>query len=208
MTPLQHLLHFRIVAIIRGVALADMLPVAAALHAGGIRIIEVTLNTPDAFSAIETLQRNGNTDMRVGAGTVLDAAAANRAIDAGATFIIAPSTDPETISTTKQRGCVSIPGAYTATEIVHAYRAGADIVKLFPASSPQYLRDLRAPLNHIPMMPTGGVTLDNIAAFHQAGAAAFGIGSALVNGSVPITERELRRITEDAARFVATIANR
>ena len=143
--------------------------------------------------------------MLVGAGTVLDAASAEAAMEGGAQFIISPSFDAETVRLTKERGRVSIPGAFTATEIVAAHRAGGDLVKVFPASSPQYIKDLKGPLDHIPMMPTGGVTLENIADFQKAGGVAFGIGSALVDTKQKITPAYLDALTEKAARFLQAV---
>jgi 2-dehydro-3-deoxyphosphogluconate aldolase/(4S)-4-hydroxy-2-oxoglutarate aldolase len=145
--------------------------------------------------------------MLIGAGTVLDAPAAKQAIEAGAEFIVAPSVDIPTIQLTKEMGRVSIPGAFTATEIVLAHKAGADIVKVFPASNPQYIKDLRGPLGHIPMMPTGGVNLQNIRAFHQAGAVAFGIGSALVDAQQMPTPEYLEQLVAKAASFVSALGS-
>lgn len=199
------ILQHKIIAIIRGARPADVLNIVYALQAGGIYAVEITLNSDDALSLIASVKAAVKDKMLVGAGTVLDAAAALAAIEAGAQFIISPSFNPEVIRVTKLAGIVSIPGAYTPTEIVDAYAAGADIIKVFPASSPQYIKDIRGPLSHIPMMPTGGVNLSNINAFHQAGAVAFGIGSSLVNSSVPVNNDYLKALTKTAAAFVAAI---
>jgi 2-dehydro-3-deoxyphosphogluconate aldolase/(4S)-4-hydroxy-2-oxoglutarate aldolase len=137
---------------------------------------------------------------------VLDADAARSAIAAGAQFIISPTLDEETIRYTKEAGIVSIPGALTPTEILKAYRLGADIVKVFPASAgPAYIRDIRGPLPHIPLMPTGGIQPDNIKAYQQAGGVAFGIGTALVNSKLPVTDAYLLQITATAASFVRAV---
>ncbi|HEX2534461.1 MAG TPA: bifunctional 4-hydroxy-2-oxoglutarate aldolase/2-dehydro-3-deoxy-phosphogluconate aldolase [Chitinophagaceae bacterium] len=205
MTVLPQLLQAKIVAIIRGVRPDAVLPVAEALYRGGIRALELTLNSERALEVLRALSDRMGDRLLVGAGTVLDAAAASDALDAGAQFIIAPSVDAETIRLTRERGAVSIPGAYTPTEILTAWRAGADLIKVFPASSPQYLRDLAGPLGHIPMMPTGGVTLENIGAFRQAGAVAFGVGSALVDTKKEMTSEALDDLTRKAARFVAAV---
>lgn len=206
MTPLQQILENKIVAIVRGVRPDAVPDIAAALYAGGIRLLEITLNSPDALAVIRNLSVRMGDRLLVGAGTVLDAAEAQAAIDAGARFIISPALDMPTIQVTRQLQAVSIPGAFTATEILTAYRNGADIIKVFPASvGAGYLRDLRGPLPHIPLMPTGGVSLENILDFHKAGAVAFGIGSALVDGKQPVTDEYLRQLTEKAAKFSSAI---
>ena len=132
---------------------------------------------------------------------------AKAAMDAGAKFIISPSLDIETIRVTKEGGAVSIPGAFTATEIYAAYKNGGDIIKVFPASiGPGYLKDLRGPFPQIPLMPTGGVNLSNISDFKKAGAVAFGIGSALVDTTLKISDAYLKVLTEKAKRYVEAIA--
>jgi 2-dehydro-3-deoxyphosphogluconate aldolase/(4S)-4-hydroxy-2-oxoglutarate aldolase len=201
-TTLQEILENKIVAILRGVRPDAVPEVAAALHAGGIRCLEITLNSPDALAVIRDLAVRLGDRLLVGAGTVLDAAEARAAIDAGARFIISPALDLPTIQITKQAQAVSIPGAFTATEILTAYKNGADIIKVFPASvGVGYFRDLRGPLPHIPLMPTGGVNLENITDYQKAGAVAFGIGSALVDGKQPVTDEYLRRLTDTARKF-------
>ena len=173
---------------------------------GGIRCLEITLNSPDALRVIGDLSARMGDRLLIGAGTVLDAGSAEAAIDAGARFIISPTLDIPTIQLTKERETVSIPGAFTATEILAAHRNGADIVKVFPASvGVSYFRDLRGPLPDIPLMPTGGITLDNIADYQKAGAVAFGIGSAVVDGRIPVTEVYLRQLEEMAGKFSRAI---
>ncbi|HEY6956488.1 MAG TPA: bifunctional 4-hydroxy-2-oxoglutarate aldolase/2-dehydro-3-deoxy-phosphogluconate aldolase, partial [Flavisolibacter sp.] len=129
------------------------------------------------------------------------------AVNAGARFIISPIVNKDVIDAAKQRGVVSIPGAFTATEIHQAVVYGADIIKIFPASvGPQYIRDLRGPFPHIPLMPTGGVDLDNIAAFSRAGAAAFGVGSALVKANKDLDNDYITSLTAKAKQFVTAIS--
>ncbi len=203
---LAHILQHKIIAIIRGADPHDVIPIVEALYAGGIRTLEITLNSSNALGLISEITSSWQDRILVGAGTVLDAASANAAIDAGARFIISPIVDLPTIRATKERGAISIPGAFTATEIVQAYVNGGDLIKVFPASvGPAYFKDLRGPLPHIPLMPTGGVQLDNIRAFHQAGAAAFGIGSALVDPKEKITDSSLLLLTSKAAGFVKAL---
>ncbi|MEO5681634.1 MAG: bifunctional 4-hydroxy-2-oxoglutarate aldolase/2-dehydro-3-deoxy-phosphogluconate aldolase [Chitinophagaceae bacterium] len=206
MSTLQLLTQHKIVAIIRGAVPGDVIAIVQALRAGGIHAVEITLNSENALAVIRQVADAVKDSMLVGAGTVLNASAALAAIDAGAQFIISPSLDVDTISVTKKQGIVSIPGAYTATEIVKAHAAGADIVKVFPASSPQYIKDLRGPLAHIPLMPTGGVAMSNIKAFQEAGAVAFGIGSALVDSRQTVTDAYLAALTGTAAAFVKAIS--
>jgi len=206
---LTHLLEHQLVSIIRGARPDDLLPIVQALHAGGIRSVEVTINSPKALAGIERLADTLGDEMMIGAGTVLDPETARAALLAGARFIISPTLNRRTIQLTKRYGAVSIPGAFTPTEILTAYEHGADIVKVFPASlGPTYFKDVKGPLPHIPLMPTGGVKLDNIRAFQQAGAAAYGLGSALVDTSTPATDEYLRQLTSKAQQFVQALASK
>ena len=206
-TALQQILEYKIVAILRGCA-SDRIPdIAAALAEGGVRLMEITLNSPGALESIRQLSGIMGDRMLVGAGTVLTAAEAEAAVDAGARFIISPTLDIETIQMTRQLGAISIPGAFTPTEILTAYRNGADIIKVFPAGSSgaPYFKELRGPLPHIPLMPTGGVNLDNIRDFKAAGAVAFGISSALVPAGQENTGPALRQLTEKAAAYIKAV---
>src|SRR5688500_8932089 len=199
MSVLSQLLDAKIVAIVRGANPGDVLQIASALYDGGVRAMEVTLNSRSALEVIGELSAKMGNKMLIGAGTVLDPINAQAAIDAGATFIISPITNADVIRTTRHNDAVSIPGAYTPTEIVAAYGHGGDIIKVFPASANiNYIKEVRAPLPHIPLMTTGGINLDNIRGFQNAGAVAFGIGSALEDTSNPVTDEYLRRITENA----------
>jgi 2-dehydro-3-deoxyphosphogluconate aldolase/(4S)-4-hydroxy-2-oxoglutarate aldolase len=208
MTTLSQILENKIVAIIRGADPDDVLKIAEALHEGGVKVLEVTMNSANALALITQLSEIMKGKMLIGAGTVIDATTARSAIDAGAQFIISPCLDIEVIKTTKELGAVSIPGAYTPTEIVNAYNSGGDIIKVFPASSNvNYIKEIRAPLSHIPLMPTGGVTLENIREFKKAGAVAFGIGTALVNTKEKVTEEYFKQLTERAKHFVRTLTN-
>jgi 2-dehydro-3-deoxyphosphogluconate aldolase/(4S)-4-hydroxy-2-oxoglutarate aldolase len=206
MTTLDRILKNKIVAIIRGAEPADVLRIAGALQRGGVDILEVTLNSPNALQVISELT-NKMENMLIGAGTVLSAADAEASIEAGANFIISPNVSAETIAATKRSGIVSIPGAYTATEVVNAWSHGGDIVKIFPATNAEYIKILRGPLSHIRMMPTGGITFENISEFKKAGAVAFGIGTSLVDVRHGISEEYLDRITENARKFVHAVAD-
>src|SRR3984957_16505557 len=207
MTPaeqtLELILEHRIVAILRGCEPAHVLPIAEALYAGGIRLLEITLNSPGAFEAIETASARLGDRMVIGAGTVLEAAEATGAIAAGAKFILSPSLDAAVIRRTIDLGAVSIPGAFTPTEILDAWRKGAHIVKVFPASiGPAWFRDIRGPLPQIPLMATGGVSLNNLRDFDKAGAVAFGIGSSLVSPVAELTDSHLHGLRVKARAYV------
>jgi 2-dehydro-3-deoxyphosphogluconate aldolase/(4S)-4-hydroxy-2-oxoglutarate aldolase len=203
MSVLNKILESKIVAIIRGAEPGDVLEIARALYEGGVKCLEITLNSQDALQVIETIAMKMEGRMEVGAGTVLSAAAASDAIAAGAKFIISPITDTETISLTKQKGAVSIPGAFTPTEIFKAYSSGGDIIKVFPGTSgPGFIKEILAPLPFIPLMPTGGINLENLHEFIKAGAVAFGIGKALVDTKQKINEVYLQQIIANARRFM------
>jgi 2-dehydro-3-deoxyphosphogluconate aldolase/(4S)-4-hydroxy-2-oxoglutarate aldolase len=207
MTTLEQIKTHRVVAILRGCDPAHTLPIVEALYAGGIRLLEITLNSRDALNSIKETSKEWGDKLLVGAGTVLTPDEAQLAVAAGAKFILSPSLDLPTIQKTKELGALSIPGAFTATEIVTAWRNGAGMVKVFPASvGPAYFRDLRGPLPHIPLMPTGGVNLENIRQFQKAGAAAFGIGSALVTLTDQLTPNYLQQLTTTAAAYMASIS--
>lgn len=205
MSTLERILQHKIVAILRGVPPENVLQVATALYTGGVRVLEITLNSEKAFSQIEVLSQKMGDKMLIGAGTVLDVEGAKRAISAGAKFLIAPNVDIDVIKCTKDHGLVSIPGAYTATEVCLAHKTGGDIIKVFPISTPDYLKNLSAPLNHIRMMPTGGVNVENIKQFKKAGAVAFGIGSSLVNKASGIDGHYLNNLTATARSFVEAV---
>ena len=173
-----------IIAIIRGnYPQARVLAIGAALAESGVTVMEVTLNTPGALEAIAALRRSaGGHTLVVGAGTVRTAAQADAALDAGAQFLVAPNFDPETAGRARARSVPLIPGIFTATEAQTAWAAGCAMVKLFPAHmlGPAYLKALRAPLDDIAFVPTGGIGPDNAGEYRRAGAVAVGVGSSLV----------------------------
>lgn len=205
MSVLSQILTHQIIAIIRGANPADVTKIAEALYSGGIRIVEITMNSAEPLRVIKELKEKMGDRMVIGAGTVLDAESARKAVAAGASFILSPVVDTEVIKTAKSLGVVNIPGAYTATEIYYAYKNGADIVKVFPATSPSYLKDIAGPLSQIPLLPTGGIGIENIADFKKAGAVGFGVGSSLVNTKEAITEQYLLQLTAKAQKFVEAI---
>jgi len=207
MSTLSEIKEHQLVAIVRGLDPRHILAVSEALYAGGIRILEITMNSLEPLAAIETVSRAMGDRMVIGAGTVLDANMAEDAVSAGARFVLSPIVALDVIQAAKDLGVVSIPGAYTATEIFTAYTSGANIVKVFPATSPAYIKDIAGPLPQIPLLPTGGITPQNIKDYKQAGAVGFGIGSALVDTKQPITPSHLQQITERARQFVTAIAH-
>jgi 2-dehydro-3-deoxyphosphogluconate aldolase/(4S)-4-hydroxy-2-oxoglutarate aldolase len=175
-----------VVAIMRHTEASLAIDTAHALFAGGVTVVEVTLNSSGALEMISALAAGIGDKMVVGAGTVLSPHAVDDAIGAGARFIVAPTTSMEVIGRAAHHDIPCIPGALTPTEILTAWDAGADLVKLFPASAggPRYLRDVRGPLNHVPIVPTGGVNPENVGDFIRAGAVAVGAGSDLVDRTV------------------------
>ncbi len=203
---LQHILDHKIVAIIRGATPDDLLPRVQALYEGGIRTLEITANTPKALKLLESVTNEMGGKMLIGAGTVLDPETARSALLAGAKFIVSPTFDPATITMTKKYGAVSIPGGMTPTEILAAYTCGGDIIKVFPAGiGASFFSDMRGPLPQIPLMPTGGVTLDTIGDYQKAGAVAFGLGSALTDTSQPVTNAYLQSLLEKAKQFIQAL---
>lgn len=207
MTVLSQFLDYKIVAILRGMPPKDIVPIANALYAGGIRILEITLNSTDALPLIEKLSGVFKDRMLIGAGTVLNTTDAANAITAGAAFLISPSLDVAVIKAAKNAGVVSIPGAFTPTEILNAHNYGADIVKVFPALDATYIKNILAPLHHIPVMPTGGIDAANIKSFADAGAVAFGIGSALVNTKITVDETYLAALSLKAGKLIEALSS-
>jgi 2-dehydro-3-deoxyphosphogluconate aldolase/(4S)-4-hydroxy-2-oxoglutarate aldolase len=173
-----------IVPVIRAASPELALRAAEAVLAGGISVFEITMTVPDAPTVIKTLVARLGARAVVGAGTVLDAEATGRCIDAGAAFVVSPGFDPATVAAAHARGVPAMPGALTPTEVIAAWKAGADMVKIFPASAvggPKYLRALRGPLPDVKLLPTGGVNAATAADYIAAGAAALGVGSELVD---------------------------
>jgi 2-dehydro-3-deoxyphosphogluconate aldolase/(4S)-4-hydroxy-2-oxoglutarate aldolase len=202
-TDLDDLTRTGVVAVLRGVAPDAVVPTAEALLEGGVDALEVTMDAADGPRALRALADALGDDATIGAGTVLDAETARAAIAAGAEFVVAPTFDPETVATCNRYGAPVAPGVATPTEALRAYEAGADLVKLFPASAlgPDYLASLSGPLDQIPVMPTGGVGPDNAAAFFEAGAVAVGAGGALIDAAA-IERGDFGMMTENAEAMV------
>ncbi len=205
--------QYKIVAIVRGVTTADMLPLADALYEGGIRLMEVTFDQKkengifETIRSIEMLAGNRGDRMWIGAGTVLSEEQVREAYEAGAKYIITPNTNEKVIRASHEFGMPIMCGAFTPTEIEFAYRCGADIVKIFPASLAglDYIKAVRGPLGHIPMSAVGGVDVNNIADFNRAGATSFGIGGNLVDRSA-VERGDFKMITQKAQAFVDALA--
>ena len=186
MDTLNMIRHYGVIAVLRGIERDRLLRVANALRNGGVRLIEVTFDQSgsieDTANAIAALTDEFSFTMCIGAGTVMTKPQLVFAKEAGAKYIISPNTDGEIVQMTKAAGLVSIPGAFTPTEVANAHALGADMVKIFPAGQlgPKYFSALKAPLKHIPLAAVGGITLDNLDEFQRAGAEAFGISTGIV----------------------------
>lgn len=201
---IQHIEAGKIVAILRGDFAGRETDIVAAMVAGGLTAVELTLNSPDAFAAINRLAKGFGSEIAVGAGTVLTPNEVLRAADAGAQFIVSPNRDIAVIEQTKKLNLVSLPGCFTPSEVVEAINAGADAAKLFPANSlgPAFVKALRGPLPQIRTVPTGGVTAELAREYFAAGAWAVGAGSELI-GKDWFVEGGLQRLSERTAAFVA-----
>lgn len=197
-----------IVPVIRAASAALAVRAAEAVRAGGVTVVEVTMTVPGAFEAIESLARRyGEEELLIGAGTVLDAATARRCLAAGARFLVSPGFDAAVTALAGPSGAVVMPGALTPTEVIAAWRAGADFVKIFPCGQvggPSYLKALKAPLPQVEMIPTGGVSLETVPAYLRAGAAALGVGSELISAAA-LARNDTASITESARQFLAAV---
>lgn len=196
-----------IVAVIRMRDPAKLRAVVDALVDGGVRALEVTMTVPNAVALIRELAPTLPEGFLLGAGTVTDAATVNAVADAGARYVVSPVFRRDVIRACHDRGVAVAPGCFTPTEILDAHDAGADIIKVFPATAlgPQYIKDVRAPLPQLKLMPTGGVTLDNAGDWIRAGAVAVGVGSALVDAAA-IESGRFDVIAQNARRIVANVA--
>lgn len=203
---LQRLSECGVVAVIRAQSAAQLQDIAKALLEGGVVGIEVTMSTPGAIGGIAKLVEDFGEKLVVGVGTVLDAGTAAAAIQAGAHFVFSPVTDTRVIEVTKRLGKVCVPGAYTPTEILNAWSAGADIVKVFPATTlgPGYFKDLLAPMPFLKLTPTGGVDLKTAGDWIKAGAVCVGAGSSLV-GKDACAKGDWAGITANAKAFVEAV---
>jgi len=195
-----------VVAVIRAPSKEVLPDIVSALLAGGVPAIEVTMSTPKAIAGIEYLADKLGDRAIIGVGTCLDAATARDAISAGAQFVVSPAFDPQIVETTRRYGKISIPGAYTPTEILRAWTAGADVVKVFPATTlgPGYFKDILAPLPQLKLTPTGGVDIKTTPDWIKAGAVFVGAGTALVPKDAVATGDWIT-ITNNAKGFVEAV---
>lgn len=206
MNPINIIKETGVAAVIRGATTDNIIAIAEALKAGGVKVLEITVETPGACAAIEKASLELD-DVLVGAGTVLDPETARVAIMSGAKFIFSPTTNPKTIEMAKRYGVVSIPGALTPTEILTAYENGADLIKVFPANvfGPSYIKDIHGPLPQVPLITTGGISVDNAGEYIKAGASGVGVGSSLVNTKKELTSAYLSEITTTASLFINAV---
>jgi 2-dehydro-3-deoxyphosphogluconate aldolase/(4S)-4-hydroxy-2-oxoglutarate aldolase len=199
---LEGILECGIVAVVRAESAELAFKAIEAALAGGVNVIEVTFTVPGALGIIRQLATQMTDDVILGAGTVLDPDTALNAIGVGARFVVSPNTNVNTIEAAKSKGAAVFPGALTPTEVITAWQAGADIIKIFPANrvGPSYLKDLRGPFPDIPLMPTGGVDLTTARTWLEHGAVCLGVGSALIDRKL-MKEGNFAEITERARKF-------
>ena len=198
-----------LIPVLRARNAAQAHAVVQAMMAGGVTVVEVTMTVPGAVDVLKELKQEYGSKLLLGAGTVTTAAEAQQTMNAGAEFVVSPSLHPEVIQVTKTNSKLSIPGALTPTEVITAWRAGADYVKIFPCSAmggAGYLKSLLAPFPFLKLIPTGGVTLETAATFIQAGARALGVGSDLVNLAA-IDAGHPETITEAARAYLKVLAD-
>ena len=195
-----------VVAIMRAQTSDQLIAAADAIKDGGVRVIEVTMTTPGALAVIEEATRRYGDEVLFGAGSVLDAETARAAILAGAGFVVAPTLKVEVVALCNRYSIPVMPGIMTPTEALTAWEAGADMVKLFPASfgGPAMIKAIRAPLPQLEIVPVGGVSLDNAAEFIRKGAAALGVGSSLVNQKL-LDAGDMAELQGRAAAFIAAV---
>ena len=204
---IQTIRDIGIIPVVRAQSAAEAMKAIDAIREGGISILEITMTVPGAVGVIEEVSQRYGSDVLVGAGTVLNGETARACIRAGARFVVSPALNLETIEVCRDLGVAVMPGALTPTEVVQAWSAGADFVKVFPAGAvggASYLKSLKAPLPQIELVPTGGVSLKTAADFIKAGASALGVGADLVDVKA-IREGQQHLITERAREFVRIV---
>jgi 2-dehydro-3-deoxyphosphogluconate aldolase/(4S)-4-hydroxy-2-oxoglutarate aldolase len=202
----QTLLDTKVVAVIRVDNADELVDTAIALNKGGVKALEITVTSPGAIDAIKEAGKRLGSEAIVGVGSVLDPETARMAILAGAQFVVGPAFSRELIEMCQRYSVVCIPGAYTPTEIVQAWQAGADFVKIFPASSlgPSFIKDIKGPLPQVRVTPTGGINLENAAEFIKAGASFVGVGGALVTKKL-IAEKKWDELTALAKQYIDAV---
>lgn len=195
-----------LIAVIRADAADRAIRISRALHQGGVRVLEIAMTTPGGLDAIRAVKEEFASDAVVGAGTVLTSRTAQAVVDAGADFVFAPNTDVNVIETVKSLDRPVVPGALTPTEVATAVAAGADMIKLFPGNvfGPRYIRDLRGPYPGVRITPTGGVSLENVGEWFEAGAVAVGVGTAMIRKDL-VGEGRWQELSDHAAKFVEAV---
>ena len=204
---IQTIKDIGVIPVVRATSADEAMRAIDAIREGGISVLEITMTVPGAVKLIEELAKRYGKDAVVGAGTVLDPETATECISSGAQFVVSPALNLETIACCQKRDIAVMPGALTPTEVVQAWNAGADFVKVFPAGAvggPSYLKALKAPLPQIELVPTGGVSLTTAGDFIRAGAAALGVGTDLVDINA-IREGQSAVITERAKQFIEIV---
>ncbi len=208
-TAIRQIVETGIIPVIRAASAEKAMRAIDAIKAGGVSTMEITMTVPGAVKVMEEVATRYGSEVLVGAGTVLDAETARICILAGAQFVISPALNLETIALCKRYGVVAMPGALTPTEVVQAWTAGADFVKVFPAGAlggANYIKSLKAPFPQIEIVPTGGVSLKTAADFIRAGASALGIGADLVDLEA-LKEGKSNLITERTRQYVEIVRN-
>src|SRR5436309_3236744 len=205
-TQLRQVLDGGIVAVVRSPDSQQLVDVARALADGGVTTVEITMTVPDALDVVRAVRRALGDRLLLGAGTILDPETARAALLAGAEYLVAPTVNLDVIRQCQRYDKLVMPGAFSPTEVLSAWEAGADVVKVFPADvvGPAFFKAMRGPLPHVRLMPTGGVDLNTARAFLEAGACCLGIGGQLVEPRA-VAEGNFARIRELAARYVAIV---
>jgi 2-dehydro-3-deoxyphosphogluconate aldolase / (4S)-4-hydroxy-2-oxoglutarate aldolase len=204
---IQTIRDIGVIPVVRATTADEAMRAIDAIREGGISVLEITMTVPGAVKVIEEVAKRYGNDALVGAGTVLDPETATACVESGAKFVVSPALNLETIACCRRLDIAVMPGALTPTEVVQAWNAGADFVKVFPAGAvggPSYLKSLKAPLPQIELVPTGGVSLKTAADFIRAGAAALGVGADLVDIKA-IREGQSALITERAKQFIEIV---
>jgi 2-dehydro-3-deoxyphosphogluconate aldolase/(4S)-4-hydroxy-2-oxoglutarate aldolase len=204
----KRIVEVGIIPVIRAASAREAIFAVEAVSAGGIPVAELTMTVPGAIDLIAELSKTLGSEVLIGAGTVLDADTAQLCIEAGARFIVSPGFDLETVKRASQLGTLVMAGALTPTEVIAAWKAGSDMIKIFPCGNvggAKYIRALKGPLPQIPMIPTGGVNLETAGDFIRAGAEAKGIGGELVS-TTALQSKDTLEITRAARRYISIVA--
>ncbi len=203
MNVLDIIQKHKIVAIVRLDDLSTAQHITEALVEGGIRVIEFTLTNPDAVKTIAAMRKTVDEAVAIGAGSVITVEQVRAVADAGAQFVVSPVSKQDVIAACLERNLPAMPGAFTPTEIQQAWEWGASVVKVFPANhlGKRYIKDVKAPLPHLRLMPTGGINVDNLCEFLDLGAFAVGVGSSLINNDA-VADRDWNRLRKNAERYV------